>query len=212
MRSADDVAADVDRDEPIAGVAPLVAANVVTLIAALWFEWPLGTLVWPYLAQSLIIGWFARRRMLDEPNVSTEGLTNEDGVQVPNNEQGRRSTADFFVLHYGFFHAGYVFFTVTQTGWPSRGDTLGIAALAVSFAFTHAHSFRANRPAEEGRPISLGALLFVPYLRIVPMHLTILFGGLMMGAAQGFPVALFVVLKTVSDVAMHYAEHKLLRR
>jgi hypothetical protein len=198
-------------DAAIAGATPLVLANAVTLVAALAFDWPLGTLVWPYLAQSLIIGWFARKRMLEEPRITTEGLTS-NGRPVPNSPEGRRSTANFFVLHYGLFHVGYVVFTVHQAGWPTAGDGVAIASLVVPFAFTHAHSFRANWPTEAARPINLGALLFVPYLRIVPMHLTILFGGAVIGSAQGFPVALFVVLKTASDVAMHYAEHRLLRR
>lgn len=209
-RATDDV--DAAPDEPIRGVGPLVAANVFTLIAALALRWPLDTLMWPYLAQSVIIGWFARRRMLDEPNVTTEGLSSEDGTPTPNTPQSRASAADFFVVHYGFFHAGYLFFVVSRSGWPSAGEALGIAALAIPYAFTHAHSFRANRPAEEGRPVSLGALMFVPYLRIVPMHFTILFGGELVGDASGYPVGLFVVLKTASDVAMHYAEHRLLRR
>ena len=48
--------------------------------------------------------------------------------------------------------------------------------------------------------------MFTPYLRIVPMHLTIIFGGLMAHTNAG--LLLFGVLKTVADVAMHAVEHR----
>lgn len=54
----------------------------------------------------------------------------------------------------------------------------------------------------------LGTLMFYPYLRIIPMHLTIIFGS-MMGEGK---VVLFMILKTVSDAAMHMVEHALFRK
>src|SRR5512140_571136 len=96
-----------------AGAVPLVAANAVAVATALFFGWPIGTLVWPYLAQSVAIGWLARGRMLDEPRISTEGLTS-NGRPVPPTPEGRRSTANFFALHYGFFHVMYAIAIVSS--------------------------------------------------------------------------------------------------
>ena len=49
--------------------------------------------------------------------------------------------------------------------------------------------------------------MFYPYARIIPMHLTIVFGFNFGGA-----LILFLVLKTFADVIMHIVEHNVLRK
>ena len=51
--------------------------------------------------------------------------------------------------------------------------------------------------------------MFTPYLRVVPMHLTIVFGAVAMGATG---VLVFGGMKLVAGVMMHLAEHRLLSR
>ena len=91
----------------------LLLANVATLAAALVFDWPAGWLLWPYWMQSVVIGWYARKRMLSLRNFSTSGFTSNNRA-VPEDEAGKRSTANFFTLHYGFFHLGYFVFLCAQ--------------------------------------------------------------------------------------------------
>jgi hypothetical protein len=50
--------------------------------------------------------------------------------------------------------------------------------------------------------------MFYPYLRIIPMHFTIIFGSML---PQGM-LPLFVLLKTGADAGMHLVEHWLFRR
>jgi hypothetical protein len=52
------------------------------------------------------------------------------------------------------------------------------------------------------------SLMFKPYIRIVPMHLTIIFGGAMLflGFNQ-IVLVLFLLLKTFVDLKMHANEH-----
>lgn len=57
----------------------------------------------------------------------------------------------------------------------------------------------------------LGTLMFLPYARVVPMHLTIIFGG-MLARDSAFALLLFCSLKTAADVLMHYVEHRVLQR
>ena len=49
-----------------------------------------------------------------------------------------------------------------------------------------------------GKP-NLGTLMFLPYLRILPMHLTIIFG--MIGGST-FSILFFMSLKTAADVLL----------
>jgi hypothetical protein len=75
------------------------------------------------------------------------------------------------------------------------------AALAVN----HYGSYRYNRDLDRQGTPNIGTLMFTPYLRVIPMHITILVGGLF--ADSGFALLLFGVLKTIADVGMHLIEH-----
>jgi hypothetical protein len=187
----------------------LVLSNALTVAAAWIMHWPLETLLWPYWMQSVIIGWYNRRRMLALQSFSTEGLTSND-EPVEETPLGARRTANFFTLHYGFFHLIYLMFLLNTGAKIAPLDALTFAGLAVSFVVSHGTSFRQNFEADRrGRP-NLGALLFVPYLRILPMHLTIIFGSGLAGSGAG-TVFLFGVLKTLADVGMHKAQQRILR-
>ncbi|MFO1426872.1 MAG: DUF6498-containing protein [Steroidobacteraceae bacterium] len=56
----------------------------------------------------------------------------------------------------------------------------------------------------------MGHLMLMPYLRIVPMHLVILFGAAR-GGGPGM-MLLFTALKTLADLGMHRFEHRRLQR
>ncbi len=55
-------------------------------------------------------------------------------------------------------------------------------------------------------PSRTGILHFFPYLRIIPMQLTILPGGALGGHGPA-SLLFFLLLKTAADVAMHMLEH-----
>ena len=188
----------------------LVISNAITLVAALVLHWPIETLMWPYWIQSVIIGWYSRKRMLALHQFSTEGLTSND-EPVPETPKAARSTANFFAIHYGFFHLGYFVFLYQNIDKLSRWDWLAFMGLAVSFVMSHGASFRQHVAADaRGRP-NLGVMLFLPYLRIIPMHLTLIFGRAIGGDGVG-ALLLFGVLKTLADVGMHKAQNRILRR
>jgi hypothetical protein len=194
----------------------LLAGNLLTLVLAALLKWPLAVVLWPYWTQSVVIGYFSRKRMLALDDFSTSGMSmGEDGTPVPENEEGKRRTAGFFTLHYGFFHLGYAVFLFGFARGLDALDWLGIVASAIGFAWSHKLSFDRNIEADVAVRHNLGKLMVLPYLRIVPMHLAILLGaGLMQDPAQGgqgMALLVFMLLKTGADIAMHYAEHRILR-
>lgn len=199
------------RGAPIEGTVGLVVANLAALVTALWFDWPPSSLIWPYWLQSIVIGGFAVRRMLTAPRICTKGFTS-NGKPVPATRAGRVQTAVFFTIHYGIFHLVYAAFISASGGWPAGMDLWATLAVVAAFAWGHANSYRRNREVEDDVPVNLGTVMFLPYLRVIPMHLTILFGGLVLGGGGTWALLLFSGLKTASDVAMHYAEHVILRR
>ncbi len=182
----------------------LLLVNIGTIVLALIFQWPLSTLMWPYLMQSFIIGYYSRRRMLALVDFSTEGLTENDLPVAPTAET-RTRMANFFTLHFGIFHVVYALFLWRNVGEMRWWDWAGCFAAAASFAFNHRLSYEQNLEADREGETNIGKLMFLPYARILPMHLTILLGTGMAGPAA---ILLFGGLKTVADITMHYVEHR----
>ena len=78
-----------------------------------------------------------------------------------------------------------------------------------AFAVAHGYSlwWNAGRDFRDHKP-NLGAIMFYPYLRILPMHLTIILGSAVSSAA----LPLFIALKTAADCGMHLVERTLFQR
>lgn len=206
----------------------LLIPNILTIAAALWQGWSVLQLLWPYWMQSVIIGIFARRRILALKDFCVEGFKINDRP-VPANPQTLRTTAFFFAIHYGFFHLIYFFFLMTFTftanpeglvemtnsdtgqitlvrfGQLHPIDFLFFIGIAISFWFSHKVSASEHVEADLARKPNIGTLMFLPYARIIPMHLTIIFGSLLGGGR--IAVLLFALLKTGADLLMHNVEH-----
>ena len=70
----------------------------------------------------------------------------------------------------------------------------------------HYYSYRYHRESDRRGTPNIGTLMFTPYARVLPMHLTIIFGASMIGGG----VLFFGILKTIADVVMHQIEHKII--
>lgn len=174
-------------------------ANALTLVAAIVLGWSPAWLLWPYWIQSVVIGWYARKRMLNLDRFSTQGFTS-GGKPVPEDDSGKRSTASFFAFHYGFFHVGYLVFLLDSHWVDGLWNWLALLACGVSFVLSQRATYAVQHAADLRGVPSLGALMFTPYLRVLPMHLGIIFGA---GIGDGtWLLVLFTVLKTGSDIAL----------
>jgi hypothetical protein len=190
-------------------VVALLAANLLALLIAWQTHIGLRELMLVYWMQSVIIGICSAIRILSLERFSTENLR-FNNQPVEEEPASKWRVAGFFVLHYGFFHLGYLMFLSFDRGQGSGGSALGYLLCALVFAVNHGYSLAQNvRRDALGKP-NLGTLMFLPYFRIVPMHVTIIGGGLLYGGAHAF--ALFGLLKTVADAAMHTVEHHVLAK
>lgn len=163
-----------------------------------------GDILWAFWGQSVIIGLANAIRMGALRQFSTEGLKS-NGKPVDETPAGKWSTTVFFCFHYGFFHLIYSVFLGSEHGldWATLQSwvTVGLAAFAVGEAFTLGKHLATDR---DWKP-NLGTLMFTPYLRIIPMHLTIIGGGFLAGFGQtGTSITLFVFLglKSLADLGM----------
>ena len=183
----------------------LVLSNLATMALALVEQWNLSVVLWIYWGQSVVIGFFNWRRILSLRQFSTDNFTMNDHPVAPT-ASTRRQVAFFFLVHYGFFHLVYFVFLGAERGSLSRTDLAGVLACVALFAVNHRYSFRHHLEQDLARKPNIGTVMMFPYARILPMHLTILFGQLL-GIQSARTLLFFLGLKTLADVIMHKIEH-----
>lgn len=186
----------------------LLLVNVAILCVAVFDHWNTVALMAAYWAQSVVIGIANVFRILALDRFSTEGFK-IGGKSVDPTPAVKRQTAIFFAVHYGLFHFGYFVFLLVEGKAAALFDAWFWLCTGV-FALNHLWSYRYNAALDhEGTP-NIGTLMFTPYLRVLPMHLTIVIGALFINSTAG--MILFGVLKTFADLAMHAVEHAQLRK
>jgi hypothetical protein len=162
-----------------------------------------GNIIWIYWIQSVIIGLFNFADLLTIKNYDTADFKMQDKV-VKGNEKG--CAAWFFLAHYGFFHFVYMIFLAISyhRNLNSRMILLGAAVFFLEVLM----SFRQKKMIESTIKLKLGTLFVLPYLRIIPMHLTIL--------APAFlnlqPSIVFVILKAFADIVFYIVTRRIYNR
>jgi len=183
----------------------LVLSNIATILFAVVQQWDVSVVMWIYWGQSVIIGYFNVRRMLALKQFSTENFRINNRPAEPTRKT-QRQTAFFFAVHYGFFHFAYLVFLFAENSIDSGIASAGVAACVLIFFFNHRYSYGYNRERDAARKPNLGFIMFFPYVRIIPMHTMILAGSHFAGDSTA-RLVMFLVLKTLADMAMHVIEH-----
>ncbi len=130
--------------------------------------------MWIYWCQSITIGYFARKRMLDLKDFSLSGFKLNPKIRYSKKMQ--RSLANSFIIAYVSFHFFYLVFLLTQTKVPLKNSLIFLIICIVIFFFNHRYSYIHNRERDRNRVPNISNMAFSSYLRIIPMHFTIFFG------------------------------------
>jgi hypothetical protein len=195
-------------------VIVLILANLVPLAGVLLWGWDLLDLMILYWMETGIIGFYAIIQMAIAAR------------------WGALFYVPFFVIHFGGFMAGHLFFVLVMFSgqkpgpmmwdwlWDVLVRQLSVGGLWPAFAalcISHGVSFVINvrrhfQPKQLGRHAALmpdepdpKAAMSAPYGRVIVMHLTIIFGA-MLAQVLGSTVwafVLLIVLKTAVDIAAH---------
>jgi hypothetical protein len=182
----------------------LLLSNLVVIVLALVQGWDISILLWGYWFQSVIIGLFQFKRILDLKDFDAKGVV-LNGKPVQSTKAIKVFIACFFLFHYGFFHLVYSIFLidlVQPQAWFPVLITAGI------FFINHLYSYLVNKEEDRQKRQNIGKMMMRPYLRIFPMHLILLFGWILI-VVKPVALAVFLLLKTVADIASHSFEHKL---
>jgi len=111
--------------------------------------------------------------------------------------QAKGCTSIFFLFHYQFFHLVYAIFILVKLG--VKVDFSFILITIAAMLLELSVSFIRNKRLQQNIQINYGQLFFMPYLRIIPMHLMIL-GPAFLGWQAS---TIFLVLKMLADIGMY---------
>lgn len=178
----------------------LIIVNLVPLAGVILFGWDVGFLMLVYWLETIIIGLFNVPKLL----TSAGGREGQPFWLII---LGNLFLVAFFCVHYGMFNFGHFMFLQSFFDLPpvNRDVMIVVAGLALS----HGVSLIINWFGKgEFRTTVVNNQMFKPYIRIVVMHVTIIFGGMFAAMGGGvFTLAFLIVLKTISDIAAHAVTH-----
>ena len=191
-----------------------------------WFGWDAGIIVFLYWVENVVIGLLnipkilACRKTL--PAVSYRATGGDEDYQF--DEADRREPIGgliflsvFFSFHYGLFCVGhYVFLKSTYKTLPEMVNILPALLCPVLFwsllglTLSHIISMGVNFYGKgEYKNRTSNKQMFMPYSRIVLLHIVIIFSGLVaVATGQGMATLLLLVLLKIGfDLAAHLVEH-----
>ena len=213
------------RDLPLLA---LIVANTIPLLGVIFLKWDIFYIVFFYWAENLAVGFYNVLKMVFVK------------VKHPGENFAKLFMIPFFMVHYGGFTAGHGFFIFHFFGdnhvihtmnhretWPcffvflqmlinllkdvfssvSPAVRLAIISLFISHGISFVYNYFLKG---EYAKTNLGALMGQPYVRIFVLHITVLFGGILL-QVTGSPAAfiiILIVLKTGIDIKLHIFEHK----
>ena len=200
----------------------LIFSNLLVVFFAIVDGISANEVLWIYWSQSVIIGIFNFIKMITLKEFSTEGFKQGKKQMLPTRATAI-SSAVFFLFHYGFFHVIYAVFLGAFSDFShSNGSSSGTKYFLLSagmFFISYLIEFINSRKEQTEELPNIGLIMFAPYARIIPMHLTIIFGGFIGAAGSIFStntnlaiIVLFIGLKTVVDLISHSIDFNSLKK
>ena len=215
-----------------AAVAALILANLVPLVGVLWFGWDVWGILIIYWLENGVVGLFNVLKMRraegpedGSPTARAETRRRLNSFKIngrPASGTDKAALIPFFIMHYGIFwvvHGVFVlllptFAVMGAEGEPDFGTTLNPLAILfvlVLLFISHGVSYVLNYigRGEYLRTTAAGQM-FAPYGRLVILHLTIIFGAVLIGTtgAPAVAIVILVLLKIALDLGLHLAEHR----
>ncbi len=192
----------------------LFAANLVPLYGVLALGWEVFPVVVLFWLENVVIGVLnVLRLVVADPG--NHGAWPQKLFLIP-----------FFCIHYGLFTAVHGLFVFTLFGGESYRALIdglwtvdaaravvadfamwpALAALIASHLFSFLFNYLGNGEYRDAKPVML---MFVPYGRVVVLHVTIIVGGILTQVLQSplWALLLLIAFKIALDLRAHAGEH-----
>ena len=185
----------------------LIILNILSLVIAIVENENFGYVVLIAWGQSIIVGIFATKRISKVKEFAIEPASEDRKEFNPNHSKNR--LAVIFFLSYSLFHIVYLafilFFYITKS--VELPSILSFFCLIVLFFFHHLYVYnkRNKRELNDIELPRLSKLTQEPFIRMVPVHLIMLFGVVMfsMGMPGIIGIIVFQLIKLFFDMLFH---------
>ena len=201
-------------------IAALVIFNLMPIFGALFFDWDISSVLILYWLENLIIGFYTLLKI-----ASAQGAPHQPIISHISGKTkklySKKAYFFFFIFIYGIFtavHGGLVI-TFFRQGHLSPWE-IGPALLGLFLS--HGISYR-NNFIQKGEYLTASPdrQMLAPFKRVMVMHITVLIGGFLAGAAgavnqiAGKPIIdaalpallILVAIKIIIDLLSHLYEH-----
>jgi hypothetical protein len=207
----------------------IILVNLIPLFGVLFMRWSQGELLLLYWSESAAIGFYnIFKLLLARLNLQSTSKDLSKYMRSVTWLFMKLFLVAFFIVHFGGFmlvHLSFIQALLDIEGSvpysyydPFTMDLPMILAPiwfgTLAFFLSHGVSFVQNYILKkEYTRAHVGVLMFLPYPRIVLMHLAILFGFLFIVIVQLFglppigPMLILIAGKTLFDVGGHLREH-----
>lgn len=190
-------------------ILSLVLVNLFPIFGVLFLEWDLSSILFLYWFENIVIGFYNVLKMITsrKPNEKGVIITSPRGTRVDRTKSGM---VVFFILHYGLFTFGHGVFLYTLL---SKHLTINLTLItSIAFLFvSHGISYFTNYiNKREYERLSPEDLMGAPYLRVLIMHITVLFGSALLISINGQsagPLIVLTIIKITVDIFSHNFEH-----
>jgi hypothetical protein len=190
----------------------LITINVLTIIIAVLQNWQISSVIWIFVIENFMVGFFNILRIVSLKHFDTRGVKINKRPLPTNPTKSERIWIKlyitfFFLIHYGMFNLTYVAFLGGQfsEGLVIFQDPI-FYILAISFIINHTISFNSYLKDEGKRNQNIGTVMFRPYFRVLPVHLFIVFGLFLFQDSSA--VVVFLLFSFFFQVLGHFFEHR----
>ncbi len=188
----------------------LILMNLLPLIGVIFFNWDVGIIIFLYWLENVVIGLLNVIKILSSRGTVHGGARKEK-------LGGLIFLSGFFAIHYGIFCFGHYTFIHSFfdglpefSNIPSRLFEGFLIWPLLGLLFSHSISMIVNFYGKgEYLSRSASTQMFMPYTRIMILHVVIIFGGFLaqiMNNALG-PLIILILIKTIIDLGSHQVEH-----
>jgi hypothetical protein len=190
----------------------LILANLLPIFGVIFLDWKIFPILFLYWTENVIVGIF---------NVLKMAMASPENG---NSKAAKLSIIPFFCVHYGLFTFVHGIFVIFVFGALADGDisdpefssiisslsSVGIIFGTVTLFMSHGLSFVINYIGKgEYKEAKLNSLMGQPYVRVVVLHLIIIFGGFLVVSLGSPEIAIIalIVIKLGIDILAHLRQH-----
>jgi hypothetical protein len=194
-------------------VITLILWNVIVIIWAVYAKWDGLWILFLYIVQNMIIGFFWFLKILNAQNLYSKNPFNENARPIPAGYLTRLGVGITFLAVFTAANLFYFLYLLLLSGRlpVERFEQIfkGLVTCGMLFFVDQFLVYRKNRDKDEFKWAHIRKVVYYPFIRVVPMHLTLRLIGhaLFLQIAKGKAVditseqmVLFLTLKAVADV------------